>query len=329
MELLFLGTSSGTPTKARNVSALALRRAGSKSWCLIDCGEGTQHQILHTPLSLAQLDTLLITHVHGDHCYGLPGLLASAALSGRKQPLRIIAPAAIRSLIDCYQQLTELRLTYAIDFIAVEELVGTNGAQQIITPEFAIDAFPLSHRVPSYAYRFSERQLEGKLDIDKLRAEDIPPGPMWHQLLKGAVLNFNGRQLNGHDYLLAPRQPRAVVIAGDNDEPSCLSEAVAGASLLVHEATFTVDIHHKVGPAAGHSDAARVARFAAGQQLPHLVLSHFSARYGYGSRSPCIADIEQEARQYYAGSLWLANDFDLLHLDKQLQLSVSSLRPSS
>ncbi|MCJ8299455.1 MAG: MBL fold metallo-hydrolase, partial [Pseudomonadales bacterium] len=78
MELIFLGTSAGSPTKRRNVSACALRKFGAKRWYLIDCGEGTQQQILHTKLSLVLLEAIFITHVHGDHCYGLPGLLASA-----------------------------------------------------------------------------------------------------------------------------------------------------------------------------------------------------------------------------------------------------------
>ena len=85
MELTFLGTSSGTPTRTRNVSAMAIKRANSKDWYLVDCGEGTQHQVLRTSLSLQRLRAIFITHVHGDHCYGLPGLLASAAMAGRTE----------------------------------------------------------------------------------------------------------------------------------------------------------------------------------------------------------------------------------------------------
>ena len=90
MELTFLGTSSGTPTRARNVSGVGLRHGGAKNWYLVDCGEGTQHQILRTRLSLVRLRAIFITHVHGDHCFGLPGLLGSAALAGRRDPLTIV-----------------------------------------------------------------------------------------------------------------------------------------------------------------------------------------------------------------------------------------------
>jgi len=112
MEITLLGTSSGTPTKTRNVSGTAIRKANSKSWYLVDCGEGTQHQILRTNLSLNHLQTIFITHIHGDHCYGLPGLLASAALSGRTVPLTIVGPRAINDFFTAIQKTTQLRLSY-------------------------------------------------------------------------------------------------------------------------------------------------------------------------------------------------------------------------
>ena len=103
------------------------KNSKSHPWLLIDCGEGTQQQLLHTKLSLHQLTAICITHVHGDHCYGLPGLLASAAMSGRRQPLTLIAPKAIATLLDAIVLTTELYLPFAIDFIAVEDIVGASG----------------------------------------------------------------------------------------------------------------------------------------------------------------------------------------------------------
>src|SRR3569623_71903 len=99
MELIFLGTSSGTPTRTRNVSAAAIRRGNSKEWYLVDCGEGTQHRILQTHLSLNRLRAIFITHVHGDHSYRLPGLLASAAMSGRQDEQLLVAPRPIAHMI--------------------------------------------------------------------------------------------------------------------------------------------------------------------------------------------------------------------------------------
>ena len=122
MEVIFLGTSSGVPTKHRNVTAIAVKMLKSKSWYLVDCGEGTQHQILHTNLSLNNLQAIFITHVHGDHCYGLPGLLASAAMSGRTNSLTIIGPGNIREFIENTQKTTQMRLSFNINFIDVEKV---------------------------------------------------------------------------------------------------------------------------------------------------------------------------------------------------------------
>ena len=137
LKLTFLGTSAGVPTKQRNVTALAIeclnpyhsgtnqqQNKKSRPWLLIDCGEGTQHQLLHTKLSLHQLHVICITHVHGDHCYGLPGLLASAAMSGRTAPLILIAPKAIATLLDAVISTTELHFPFAINFMAIEDLLS-------------------------------------------------------------------------------------------------------------------------------------------------------------------------------------------------------------
>ena len=125
MNLKFLGTSAGVPTKNRNVSGVALRESKGKGWYLIDCGEGTQHQVLHTKLSFHSLKAIFITHVHGDHCYGLPGILASAGMGGRKAPLTIVAPAG-KWLCKSYRVTFSVIITYVFDRFTelVERTVG-------------------------------------------------------------------------------------------------------------------------------------------------------------------------------------------------------------
>ena len=122
MEFQFLGTSSGTPSRARNVTGLALRASSAGPWSLVDCGEGTQHQVLRTSLTLHGLRAVFITHMHGDHCYGLPGLLASAAMAGRTQALPVVGPAPLRRFLEGVMDTSELDLPFALDFVAVEEL---------------------------------------------------------------------------------------------------------------------------------------------------------------------------------------------------------------
>ncbi len=316
MDLIFLGTSSGTPTKQRNVTGLALLEETGSNWYLVDCGEATQHQLLHTALSVHDLQAILITHVHGDHCYGLPGLLASAAMLGRKQPLTIIAPAGVADWIRATQQLTALFLPYALQFLSVEALDSWQHNN------WTVSAIPLSHRVPSYAYCFSETTVEAALDTARLTAEGIPPGPLWGQLKKGGEAVHAGRTLRGSDYLLPPRAPRRIVVGGDNDNPDLLAEVCATAQVLVHEATYTQDVADKVGD-VGHSAAARVAGFAEAVGVPHLLLTHFSARYQADvSASPSIDDIRAEAAAQYRGQLWLAEDFARYRLNKAGQLSL-------
>lgn len=316
MDLLFLGTSSGTPTKQRNVTALALQPENCKHWYLVDCGEGTQHQLLRTPLSAKTLKAIFITHVHGDHCYGLPGLLASAGMHGRTEPLVLMASRAIADWIKSTQQLTELYLPYELQFVDVEACaVWQDEAVRV-------DAALLSHRVTSYGYIFKELQTESCLDGDKLKAEGIPQGPVWGQLKKGKDVEYQGKILHGSDYLHYPYSVRKVVVGGDNDQPALLTEACHSAQVLIHEATYTQEIGNKVGASVMHSSAQQVAVFAESVKIPNLILTHFSARYqNEADKSPSMEDIRLEAQQHYQGALWLAEDFARYRLAKTGQLS--------
>lgn len=313
MEIQFLGTSSGTPTKTRNVSGLALRSFVTRGWYLVDCGEGTQHRILHTSLSLATLQAIFITHIHGDHCYGLPGLLASAGLLNRADPLLIVGPPEVRGYVECVLDTTRLRLPYALEFIAIEDGAVIGGLQ-----DFDVRVTAMSHRVPSYAFSFTERAVENKLDVEKLKREGVVRGPDWGRLQQGEpVIAPDGRVLQSGDYLLPRRKPRKIIVGGDNDAPERLHDEAASADVLVHEATYTEDMLKKVGPAPQHSCARQVAQAASEAGLVNLVLTHFSPRYQEDGGTPALAEIEAEARQVYSGNLFLASDLDRYILDRQ------------
>ncbi|MBS9404410.1 MBL fold metallo-hydrolase [Halomonas sp. TRM85114] len=318
MEILFLGISAGVPTKARNVSALAVRKRSAKAWYLVDCGEGTQQQILRTPLSLNRLEAIVITHVHGDHCFGLPGLLSSASMTGRERPLTIVAPARIRAFLEAIQATSGLHLTFAIEFIAVEDLV-----EPVVLPDFALEAAALSHGVASYGYAFTERGVERKLDIAGLEAAGVTRGPLWGRITKGEDVTLDdGLLVRSDDYLLPQRRARKLVVGGDNDTPALLDALCTGADVLVHEATYTRAVVERLGTDNQHSTAAAVARFAQHKALANLVLTHFSPRYQYDRDAiPSIDDIEHEARSHYRGNLFLANDFDLYQLSHDGVLS--------
>lgn len=318
MELTFLGTSSGVPTKLRNVSGLALRRQADKNWYLVDCGEGTQHQLLHTKLSLKYLRSILITHIHGDHCYGLPGLLATTAMSGRTESLTIIGPKGIEEMVASVAKVTDLHLSYEINFIAVEEMNST-----VEFDEFSVSSIELSHRVPCFAYAFSEKSTSRKLDIEKLNALKIPRGPLWGKIQGGETVELDdGTVIQPGDCYLPETNPRKFIICGDNDTPDLLKQELNNANLVVHEATYTQDIAEKVGAGPQHSCARRVAEFAESCGVANLILTHFSARYQNDqAKSPSIFDIENEAIEQYSGNLFIANDLDIYQLDKEGNVS--------
>ncbi|MBA1321140.1 ribonuclease Z [Pseudomonas shirazensis] len=311
MDLQFLGTSSGVPTKARNVSATAVIEASGKSWYLVDCGEGTQHQLLHTPLSMRDLRGIFITHVHGDHCYGLPGLLASAGMSGRSEPLELIMPLALHEWLRLSLAVSQTYLPFELHLLAVETLQDWRSAQVAVT------TVELSHRVPSYGFVFTEINPEPRLDTERLQADGIPRGPLWGDLAHGRQVEHEGRVLDTLTYLKASRAARRIVVCGDNDSPALLAEVAKGADVLVHEATFTEPVLQRSQSNFGHSTAAAVAQFAEAAGVPNLVLTHFSARYQDNpQRSPSIDDVRQEALAHYSGQLTLARDLQRYHLGK-------------
>lgn len=336
LKLTFLGTSAGVPTKARNVTGLAvsLQNPFSKSkettWVLVDCGEGTQHQLLHTPLSLLQLQAICITHVHGDHCYGLAGLLASMAMNGRKTPLTLIAPQAISKLLDTLTITTELYFNYPINFIAIETLKTPNGFQSIDLTlthnhRVTIDIIALSHRTASYAFKFTQNIEYQQLLSEKLQALNIPPSHIWGKLQNGKdVMLDNGETLISTDFIEQKSIKTAIIVAGDNDQPELLTDFCQDIAVLVHEATYTQAIADKIktrgdGFDPKHSSAKQVATFANNVKLPNLILTHFSGRFQLfdnpNSDTPNMGHIRTEVEQCYQGNCWLANDFDVFEID--------------
>ena len=338
LKLTFLGTSAGVPTKQRNVTALAIECLNpylsgaspqpkkSRPWVLIDCGEGTQQQLLHTKLSLRQLAAICITHVHGDHCYGLPGLLASAAMSGRHEPLTLIAPKAIAKLLDAITLTTELYFPFAITFMAIEELLSKdsedNGKVSFSFDsqhQLDIDITPLSHRVASYGFGITQNISQRTLNTDKLTAAGIAASALWGKLQHGKdVMTEDGRELRSADYVDNEVKRTRVVVAGDNDTPACLSAALVDTDLLVHEATYTHEVLDKIQTKNPdfdpmHSSAQSVGKFAQDVGLKNLILTHFSARYqsfdNPNSSTANMGHIRLDVQRAYQGNLWLAADF--------------------
>jgi len=308
MELTFLGTSSGAPTMDRNVTGLALRIDGR--WDLFDCGEATQHQLLRTPLSLSKLRRIFISHLHGDHCFGLFGLLGSRSMDGSSTPLTMFGPPGLRAMVEAVLAASSTHLTYPLDIHEVDP-----AGERVVDDGMTVDAIALTHRVLSFAWSMREPSRPGHFDVDAARAAGVPDGPMFGQLQRGAQVDLgDGRVVESADVTGPARPGRHIVIAGDNSAPAALFERTAGADVAVHEATYTEPVLASLGDDHGHSTAARVAAAAKSSGVRNLVLTHFSPRYADPDRSTgnalTIDDVRDEARQHFTGGLHLAADFD-------------------
>ncbi len=307
MRLSFLGTAAGQPSRERNVTALILAKDDSRDWYLIDCGEGTQHRLLGNRYTLNHLQVICVTHVHGDHMFGLPGLITSASMQGRQAPLIICAPEGVESFV-----------RHALACAAVHEMsfelkfIRSDRADfRYLTVDFTITSHPLSHRVPCFAYAFEEHPESGNLEREKLQQLKVPRGPLWGLLQQGqAIILPDGRIIMPEAVKEPSPKPRLVVIGGDNDRPEILHEILTRTDLLVHEATFSTPVREKVGGQWMHSTPAQVGKAAEAAGVKHVILTHFSNRY---QRRPkpgqsSIEELRAEVQAVYSGTVAMAAD---------------------
>ena len=184
MEITFLGTGAGMPAKYRNVTAITLKHLQDGAIWLFDCGEATQHQILHTSLKPRKIEKIFITHLHGDHIFGLPGLLGSRSFLGGIEPVTIYGPKGIRDFVEMSLSISQSHLKYDIHYVEFEdELYLDEG-------DFIIEAKLLDHGIPSYGYRIVEKDKPGSLMADELKKIGVKPGPIFKQLKTGATIQL-------------------------------------------------------------------------------------------------------------------------------------------
>jgi len=300
MHLYFLGTGAGLPSTERNVTAIALCLFDERgSYWLFDCGEGTQQQMLLSPLSTARLEKLWVTHLHGDHVFGIPGLLSSKSFHGSSRPLTLFGPSGLVSYLDCVMHVCHTHLSYPFE---MHEIV-TCDENIYADATFSVRTLPLKHVVPSYGYRIMEADKPGALDVVRLRELGVAEGPLFGKLKRGESITLeNGQVVAAADVIGPPIPGRRVAILGDTalcDNAIALAD---GVDVLVHEATFRSDLAQTAAQ-FGHStahDAAHVARRAGARQL---ILTHISARYPGDAAHELLA----EAREIFPET-YLAHD---------------------
>lgn len=272
-----LGTSSGRPTRARHVSAFAVEL--ERSWILVDCGDGTQHQVLRSPLSDARLDAILLTHLHGDHALGLPGLLSSMGLEGRSRPLRLVGPLGIRDWLDATVRLPLLHIEFELEIIELGKHEFAD--EPVMVTEVAayrVEALPLEHRVPCFGFRISEPVHDPRLLVDVARWLGVAEGPDLGRLQRGETVTLEGRTVTPDEVLGEPRPSRSVAVFGDTMPCANGVRLARDVDLLVHEATYDI-AHADLAEKWMHSTSEQAATVARDAGASRLLITHFSSRH--------------------------------------------------
>ena len=306
MNITFLGTSSGVPTLTRNVSSLALKLSQKAEVWLFDCGEGTQHQLIKSTIKSSQIRKIFITHMHGDHIYGLPGLLATLGLSGNSKGIDIYGPSNLKNFISSALKNSYCKISFPLKFFEVENSAQTN--TNLFEDELMeVKCASLKHRLPAFGYRVNEKDKPGQFNLEKAKKLNIPEGPIYGRLHSGQRVKLeDGRILNGSDFCGEPRKGESFVYCTDTIFSKRAVELSKNVDLLVHESTFS-DKDEEMAFEKLHSTTTMAAKTALLSNAKKLVLTHLSPRYTPKS-SVKPRDLLNEAKQIFPNT-FLAKDF--------------------
>lgn len=275
MELQFLGTGAGMPSKTRNTSSLLVNlTAEGRGYWLFDCGEATQHQILHTSLKPRKIERIFITHLHGDHIFGLPGLLSSRSFLGGHEPLDIYGPPGLEDWLLSTLKMTNTHLGYTL---RVHEI--TEEGSLIDEADFKVSVQKLQHVIQCFGFRIEQKPLPGKLLIEKAITLGVPKGPFLKALKEGNDVTLaDGRVILSEQVTGEPQPGFTLAILGDTSYCETAIELAKEADILVHEATFD----NETGALAkeyGHSTIEYAATVAKKSGTHTLIANHISARF--------------------------------------------------
>ncbi len=273
-EITILGTSSATPTKYRHPSAQYLRL--ESSYLLLDCGEGAQRQLTRYGLRVLKISHVFITHLHGDHYFGLPGLITSMALYGRTEPLVIVGPPALESIMRVLITESDSVLPYKLQYIQTQ----TESIETVLeTDHLKVVAVPLKHRVPCTGFLVKEKGPELKLNVDACVKYKVPV-EQYEAIKMGADYHSQSQGVIANSLLTSPgyKNRTYAYITDTIYDPEYLVPILKDADLLYHEATF----HHERADRAAetfHSTSLQAAQIAQAANVKCLIIGHFSARY--------------------------------------------------
>ena len=282
IDITLLGSAAAMPTPQRGLTAAVLRCGGR--CILFDCGEGTQVALRREKISPLKIDLIALSHFHGDHIFGLPGLLQTMSCLRRTEPLTITGPEGLADAMEPVLRMAGVT-DFAIRLAPCPEALGF--VMREIHPVWPKEArcapIPTVHRVPSQGYVFSLPR-PARFEPEKARALGIPEN-QWGKivdrpgepvLLEGKPLYQQGRPVYGHMLMGKPRRGLRLVFSGDTLPCPAMAEAAAGADLLIHEATYGEDSYEEQALLYGHSTFRQTALLAAQAQVRELWLTHFS-----------------------------------------------------
>jgi|YelNatPaOPRAMG01_1025707.scaffolds.fasta_scaffold00213_14 ribonuclease Z len=295
IKVVFLGTAGSVPTSKRSLPAILVKRKGEQ--LLFDCGEGVQRQMVIAGASFHKDTKVFITHMHGDHVLGLPGLMQTMALHDRTKTLEVYGPPGIGKFIECVRGSVQFGLTFPIE---IHEICEAGVICE--TPEYTVKAVWANHVIPSLAYALVEKPRPGKFQTEKARALGVPEGPLWGQLQRGKTVKLpNGKTVKPEDVLGPPRLGRKIVYTGDTRPFEGLADFAVNADLLIHDATLGDELAERATE-DGHSTPSQAAEIARKAGVKKLVLTHISARYADASV------LLEQARRIFENTI-VAEDF--------------------
>ncbi|MFP4591284.1 MAG: ribonuclease Z [Halobacteriales archaeon] len=300
--LTFLGTSGAVPTPERNPTGIHVNRDGTE--VLFDVGEGIQRQMMRFSTGFG-LDYVLITHLHGDHFYGLPGLLETLAFTDRTRPLTVVCPARLVDRLERFVRVSVGETPFPLQVAGIEP-----GAVAIRSAAFEVRAVRVEHDATAVGYALVEDDRPGRFDRERAIELGVPEGPKFGQLHRGDPVELDdGTVVEPAQVVGPPRPGRSVVYTGDTRPSEGVVEAAAGAQLLIHDATFGDDLEARAAETA-HSTARQAGRVARDAGVDRLAMVHTSARYA-GARERLVA----EASEVFDGEILLPDDGDEVDVD--------------
>jgi ribonuclease Z len=272
LEIIFLGTAASVPTVDRALPSVAVKR--KNEILMFDCGEGVQRQMIKARVGFHRKMKVFVSHMHGDHVLGLPGLLQTMSLFDRNQKLEIYGPIGVKAFIEAIQRTVQFVLTFPVEIHEIEE-------EGIVSDEkeYQVQVARTDHLIPSLAYALVEKPRPGRFSPEKARAFGVPEGPLWSKLQQGKEAKTStGKIIRPEQVVGAPRPGRKIAYSGDTRPTESLVKLSEKADLLIHEATLSDELLEKA-QGDGHSTPSQAAEIARKAGVKKLILTHVSARY--------------------------------------------------